>query len=153
VALIAEAHSSTTWYTGLGLVEDAAQISSGIHDNSWVDSTLGGLGASLDVLGTVIDPLGSLVAWGVSWLLEHVKPLREALDWLAGNPDEIAAHAATWRNAAAFTTGAHDQCAQAVRVQTADWSGASGEAYRRRSHLVRSRRRWPAGGPGARHRP
>jgi hypothetical protein len=96
--LVAEAHSSTTWYTGLGLVEDAAQISSGIHDNSWVDGTLGGVGGTLDVLGMAIDPLGSLVAWGVSWLMEHVKPLQEALDWLAGNPDEVAAHAATWRN-------------------------------------------------------
>jgi uncharacterized protein YukE len=70
------------------------------------------------------------VAWGVSWLMEHVKPLRKALDWLAGNPDEIAAHAASWRNVAVFTTGTRDQCAQAVRAQTAGWLGASGDAYR-----------------------
>jgi hypothetical protein len=81
--LVAAARSSTIWYTGLGLAEDAAQISNGIHDNSWVDGTLGGVGGSLDVLGLVIDPLGSLVAWGVSWLMEHVRPLKEALDWLA----------------------------------------------------------------------
>lgn len=29
--LVAQAHSSTTWYTGLGLVEDAEQVSSGIR--------------------------------------------------------------------------------------------------------------------------
>ncbi|MEV6598276.1 WXG100 family type VII secretion target [Actinoplanes sp. NPDC051346] len=133
--LVAQAHSSTTWYTGLGLVEDAAQISSGIHDNSWVDGTLGGVGASLDVLGLAIDPLGSLVAWGVGWLMEHVKPLKEALDWLAGNPDEIAAHAATWRNVSASVSGSHQQYADAVRAQTAGWSGASGDAYR--SHAAR----------------
>ena len=128
--LIAEARSSTTWYTGLGLVEDAAQVSSGIHDNSWVDGTLGGVGGSLDVLGLVIDPLGSLVAWGVSWLMEHVKPLKEALDQLAGNPDEIAAHAATWRNVSASAAGTHDQYADSVRAHTASWTGASGDAYR-----------------------
>jgi uncharacterized protein YukE len=128
--LIAEAHSSTNWYTGLSLVEDAEQISSGIHNDSWVDGTLGGVGGTLDVLGTMIDPLGSLVAWGVSWLMEHVKPLSEALDWLAGNPDEIAAHAATWRNVAVVTTGTRDHCAQTVRAQTAGWLGASGDAYR-----------------------
>jgi uncharacterized protein YukE len=128
--LIAEAHSSTTWYTGLGLAEDAAQISSGIQNNSWVDGTLGGVGGSLDILGTVIDPLGSLVAWGVSWLMEHVKPLKEALDWLAGNPDEIAAHAATWRNASTSAADTHQQYADAVRAQTAGWTGASGDAYR-----------------------
>jgi hypothetical protein len=128
--LVAQAHSSTTWYTGLGLVEDAEQVSSGIHDNSWVDGTLGGVGGSLDVLGMVIDPLGSLVAWGVGWLMEHVKPLKEALDWLAGNPDEIAAHAATWRNASVASTDTHQQFTDAVRAQTADWSGGSGDAYR-----------------------
>ena len=128
--LVAQAHSSTTWYTGLGLVEDAAQISTGIHDNSWVDTTLGGVGTGLDVLGMAIDPLGSLVAWGVSWLMEHVKPLQEALDWLAGNPDEVAAHAATWRNVSASVAGTHVRYADALRAQTAGWSGSSGDAYR-----------------------
>lgn len=128
--LVAQAHSSTTWYTGLGLVEDAEQVSSGIHDNSWVDGTLGGVGGSLDVLGMVIDPLGSLVAWGVSWLMEHVRPLKEALDWLAGNPDEIAAHAATWRNVSAVSAGTHQQFTDAVRSETADWFGESGDSYR-----------------------
>jgi uncharacterized protein YukE len=128
--LVASAHSSTTWYTGLGLAEDAAQISNGIKDDSWVDGTLGGVGGTLDVLGLAIDPLGSLVAWGVSWLMEHVRPLQEALDWLAGQPDEIAAHAATWRNVAAATSATQQSFADSVRSQTAGWSGASGDAYR-----------------------
>jgi uncharacterized protein DUF4157 len=128
--LVVEAHSSTSWYTGLGLVEDAAQVSGGIRDNSWVDGALGGVGGSLEVLGMAIDPLGSLVAWGVGWLMEHVKPLEEALDWLAGNPDEVAAHAASWRNVAASAAAAHQGYADAVRVQTAGWAAASGDAYR-----------------------
>ncbi|SDT66755.1 WXG100 family type VII secretion target [Actinoplanes derwentensis] len=128
--LIAQAQSSTTWSTGLGLIEDARQISDGIHDNSWVDATLGGVGGSLDTLAVAIDPLGSMMAWGVSWLLEHVKPLKDALDWLAGQPDEIAAHAATWRNVAASVAGTHERYAAAVRTQTSDWYGASGDAYR-----------------------
>ncbi|NUR70177.1 MAG: hypothetical protein HOU81_05115, partial [Hamadaea sp.] len=42
--LVAQAQSSTTWYTGLGLIEDAAQISDGIKNDSWVDGTLGTVG-------------------------------------------------------------------------------------------------------------
>ena len=129
--LVVAGHSSTTWCTGLGLVEDAARISDGIHDNSWVDGTLGGVGASLDILGMAIDPLGSLVAWGVGWLMEHVKPLQEALDHLAGDPGEVAAHAATWRNVAASATTAGRQYADALGVQVGAWTGASGDAYRR----------------------
>ncbi|GIF43044.1 WXG100 family type VII secretion target [Actinoplanes xinjiangensis] len=128
--LVARVQSSTTWSTGLGLVEDARQVSDGIRNNSWVDATLGGVGGSLDALTVAVDPLGSLFAWGVGWLMEHVKPLKDALDWLAGKPDEIAAHAATWRNVAASATEAHQQYAAAVRMQTADWYGASGDAYR-----------------------
>jgi hypothetical protein len=128
--LVAQAHSSTTWYTGLGLVEDAAQIAGGIHNNSWVDGTLGTVGGSLDILGMAIDPLGSLVAWGVSWLMEHVKPLKEALDWLAGNPDAIAAHAATWENVSKFTLDARQQYSDAINHETTYWVGESGDAYR-----------------------
>jgi uncharacterized protein YukE len=128
--LVAQAHSSTTWYTGLGLAEDAAQINNGIQNGSWVDGTLGGVGGALDMLGTIIDPLGTLMAWGVGWLMEHVQPLKEALDWLAGQPDEIAAHAATWRNVAAATIATQQRYADAVRTQTAGWAGASGDAYR-----------------------
>ena len=128
--LVAQAHSSTTWYTGLGLVEDAAEISNGIQNGSWVDATLGGVGGSLDILATAIDPLGTLMAWGVGWLMEHVRPLKEALDWLAGQPDEIAAHAATWRNVAEATAATQQGYTAAVQSQTADWFGASGDAYR-----------------------
>ncbi|MDT5036628.1 MAG: hypothetical protein QOE03_1813, partial [Micromonosporaceae bacterium] len=128
--LVAQAGNSTTSYAGLGLVEDAAQISNGIHNHSWVDGTLGTVGGSLDILGMAIDPLGSLAAWGVSWLMEHVRPLKEALDWLAGNPDEVAAHAATWANVSKFTLNAKHEYENAIRAQTASWFGDSGDAYR-----------------------
>jgi hypothetical protein len=133
--LVAQAHNSTTWYTGLGLVEDAAQVSNGIQNNSWVDGTLGGVGGSLDILAMAIDPLGSLVAWGVSWLMEHVKPLKEALDWLAGNPDQISAHAATWQNVSKFTLDARQQYSDAISAETAGWRGASGDAYHEHAGL------------------
>ncbi|GAA2605545.1 WXG100 family type VII secretion target [Paractinoplanes durhamensis] len=134
--LVASEQSSTTWYTGLGLVEDAEQISSGIHDNSWVDGTLGTVGGTLDVLGMVIDPIGSLVAWGVSWLMEHVKPLKDALDWLAGNPDAIAAHATTWQNVSKFSADAQAQFMDAIRQEVADWQGSSGDAYREHAGML-----------------
>jgi hypothetical protein len=133
--LVAREVSSTTWYTGLGLVEDAAQISSGIENNSWVDGTLGTVGGALDIVGMAIDPLGSLVAWGVSWLMEHVKPLKEALDWLAGNPDAINAHAQTWGNVSKFTGEAHQGYADAIRFETQTWVGESGDAYREHAQI------------------
>lgn len=54
--LVARAQSSTTWSTGLGLVEDARQVSDGIRNESWIDAMLGGVGGSLDVLAVAVDP-------------------------------------------------------------------------------------------------
>ncbi|MEV6301416.1 hypothetical protein AB0M02_18545 [Actinoplanes sp. NPDC051861] len=112
------------------VAEDVARISSGIHDNSWVDATLSGVGGSLDALAVVVDPLGSLSAWGTGWLIEHVQPLRDALDWLAGDPAEITTHAATWQNVSASIVDSHRRLAAAVRSQTAAWEGAAASAYR-----------------------
>jgi hypothetical protein len=128
--LVVQSHDSTTWHTGLGLVDDAMDVSTGIQNDSWVDGTLGGVGGALDMLSLAIDPLGTLVSWGVSWLMEHVKPLKDALDWLAGNADEVAAHAATWTNVAKFTQAARQEYADRLRSEVAEWLGASGDAYR-----------------------
>ena len=56
--------------------------------------------AGLDALALVSDPVGALLQYGIAWLIAHVKPLSEALDWLAGDPAQITAHAQTWRNVA-----------------------------------------------------
>ena len=119
--LVAPRIDSTRWYSGLGLIEDIADTVAGIESGSWIDSAIGGVATSLDTLATVLDPLGSLVSWGVGWLLEHVKPLSDVLDWLAGDPDQVTAYAQTWRNIAAESTGT-----------AADLQSATNGSYRRR---------------------
>ncbi|GAA2558459.1 hypothetical protein GCM10010435_31870 [Winogradskya consettensis] len=128
--LVVATQDSTNWSTGLGLVEDAYQITTGIQNDSWVDVTLGGVGGALDLLSAALDPLGALVSWGVGWLMEHVKPLKEALDWLAGNADAVAAQAATWSNVSKFTDSARAEYASRLGSEVSGWFGASGDAYR-----------------------
>jgi hypothetical protein len=62
--------------------------------------------------------------------MEHVQPLKEALDHLAGNADEVAAHAVTWKNVAEYMATAKNDYASRVRSEVSDWLGASGDAYR-----------------------
>lgn len=128
--LVAGRRDSTEWYTGLGLVESIADTVAGIESGSWIDSMIGGLAAGLEALATVVDPLGSLVSWGVAWLLEHVKPLSDALDWLAGDPDQIVAFAQTWRNVAGHCATVAADLQYVVATDVADWSGAAAEGYR-----------------------
>jgi hypothetical protein len=76
-------------------------------------------------------PVGALLQYGVAWIIEHVKPLSEALDWLAGDPAQIAAHAQTWRNVAASVRGTVTGLADAVDRDVHEWHGAAADADRK----------------------
>lgn len=128
--LVAEREDSTQWYTGLGIVESINDTADGIESGSWIDTTLGVAGTGLDALGLVLDPVGSVVAWGVAWLMEHLEPLSDALDSLAGDPDQVRANAQTWKNVSDHLAQAASDLRSAVVRDIADWSGQAAEAYR-----------------------
>lgn len=117
-------------WAGIWLAEDVESIRGAIQDRSWVEFSVAGASASMDVLGFVSDPFGSLLQYGIAWMMEHVRPLAEALDWLAGDPDAIAAQTQTWRNIAGALREDTDDLIRAVRWDTTDWEGEAGDAYR-----------------------
>lgn len=128
--LVAQAQSTTTGVTGIGLLESAQDLSNGVKDGSWVEGGLGALGTGLEVLSMVIDPLGTLAQYGVAWLIEHVRPLKEALDWLAGDPPVIQSFSETWANVAAEVGALAGDLGNEVKNGTAGWSGDAAETYR-----------------------
>jgi hypothetical protein len=128
--LVAAKHTDVDTWSGVWIAEDIEAICAGVQHGDWVDSSLGLIGFGLDALAVVSDPVGVLLQYGIAWIIEHVKPLTEALDWLAGDPAQIAANAQTWRNVAdALHTDAGD-LARDVRLDVTDWTGAAGSAYR-----------------------
>lgn len=129
--LIAARQDTTGWYSGIGVVEGIADIRSGLESNSWIETTIGGVGTSLEALAFCVDPLGAAASWGVAWLIEHVKPLSDALDWLAGDPDQITAYAQTWHNVSRHVGGQVTALSEAVRTELAGWTGPASDAYRR----------------------
>jgi len=127
---VADPGTSNDPWAGIWIAEDIDAILDGVRSGSWIDGTLGAVSAGLDTLAFVSDPIGGLLQYGVAWMLEHVKPLTEALDWLAGDPGQISAHAQTWRNISATL---HDQAAdldRGTRGDTTDWIGDAADAYR-----------------------
>jgi uncharacterized protein YukE len=117
-------------WAGVWIAEDIEAILAGVQNGSWIDTTIGAVSAGLDALAFVSDPIGSLLQYGVAWIIEHVKPLTEALDWLAGDPGQIEAHAQTWRNVAAALRDRSADLDRAVRWDTGEWTGAAADAYR-----------------------
>lgn len=116
--------ASPSAWAGIWICEDIELIAQGISNGSWIDGTLGVVSAGLDALALISDPVGALLQYGIAWLIEHVKPLSEALDWLAGNPAEITAHAQTWRNVANSLREEATELAAAVRTDIGAWGGA-----------------------------
>ncbi|MET7709904.1 WXG100 family type VII secretion target [Micromonospora sp. NPDC005413] len=117
-------------WAGVWICEDIELIAQGVRTGSWIDGSLGVVSAGLDALAFVSDPVSALLQYGIAWLIEHVKPLSEALDWLAGDPAQITAHAQTWRNVAGSLRDEAATLARAVRTDVATWGGSAGPAYR-----------------------
>ncbi|GAB3676634.1 WXG100-like domain-containing protein [Saccharopolyspora tripterygii] len=119
------------WATGIGIAESVNDVSSLNEGSSWVESGLAYGGLAMEAISAAVDPIGTLLSYGLSWLIEHVQPLKEALDWFAGDPDGVEAYGKTWENVSNAVSEAAEQYNAAVKADTADWSGAAGDAYRK----------------------
>nr|BFF27711.1 hypothetical protein GCM10025732_56760 [Glycomyces mayteni] len=49
---------------GAGIVESYAGLATAIDSGSWIDASVAGLGAALETVGAVVDPIGTLAAAG-----------------------------------------------------------------------------------------
>ncbi|SER92015.1 MULTISPECIES: hypothetical protein [Lentzea] len=133
---MSEENSTTTWSTGAGVVDSVAGFVDSLTSESEgegpdvIDVALGGAGMVVDVVATMANPLGMLASAGVGWLLEHVDFLREPLDALLGNPDEINANTDQLKQAALQMKMVAQEHREDMRA-VSDWEGASGDAFKR----------------------
>ncbi|MCR3752698.1 hypothetical protein [Lentzea californiensis] len=133
---MSEENSTTTWSTGAGVVDSVAGFVDSLTSESEgegpdvIDVALGGAGVVVDVVAMMANPLGMLASAGVGWLLEHVDFLREPLDALLGNPDEINANTDQLKQAALQMKVVAQEHREDMR-SVADWEGASGDAFKR----------------------
>jgi hypothetical protein len=131
---------STDWFEGAGLVSDVAdlaKVGAKANDGPGFDpsristpqATIALGGAGLSALAAKGNPIETLAEAGLGWLIEHVDFLREPLDQLAGDPNEIKAHAQTWHNVGReLGLIADDQERELERLGA--WQGVAADAYR-----------------------
>ncbi|WP_433279630.1 WXG100 family type VII secretion target [Pseudonocardia xinjiangensis] len=131
--LVAEPDGEIPVLEGTGLASSWADLGDAVAQEQPDGLTIAfaAAGAGLDTLGAVTDPFDEVLSSGAGWLIEHVWFLREPLDALAGDPQQVIAQARTWSNIAAeLRSIAADQTATGVP----GWSGQAGEAYRDAVH-------------------
>jgi RHS repeat-associated protein len=131
--LVAGVKDSTQSYSGVSLLESAHDLKSAIDSGDWASVAMGTVGTALDALSMAMDPFGAILAAGVGWLMEHVGPLKEALNALAGNPDQISANSETWKNIATELGSVGQDLGTMSTNDTASWTGVAADAYRQRA--------------------
>ncbi|QYN20068.1 RHS repeat-associated core domain-containing protein [Amycolatopsis sp. DSM 110486] len=130
--LIAQTQDSTKAYSGISLLETANDLSTAIESGDWASVAMGAVGTALDALSMAMDPFGAILAAGVSWLMEHVGPLKDALNGLTGNADQIKAQSETWANVAKELGSVSSDLTDAINADLQSWSGSASDAYRQR---------------------
>ncbi len=126
--LVASAVDTTSPFSGAYLIEDGQALVDAVASGNWIDGGIAAFSAALDTAAMIVDPIGTLIANGLGWVLDHVEPLKGWLNDITGDAAEVAAFAQTWRNIA---TQLHDSADTfARRTHDLDTlSGATVDAY------------------------
>lgn len=118
------------WMKGTGIYESAYDLGKGIAKGDWIEITIGGVGTGLEALGAFMDPIGALLLEpALGFIIEHVEPLQQALDDLAGDPEVIQGFGETWGNVAEQVAMAADMLRACVEADLTQWEGEAAEAY------------------------
>ena len=128
-SFVAAKEDSTTPLAGSGVLEDIEGIATGLKEGSWLDVGLSTVAMGADVLGAVVDPLGTLIAWGAGWLIEHFNPMKGWLEQLAGDADQVKANAQTWGNVAEAMDSMAEELELDAKGLMADARGAAASGY------------------------
>ena len=129
--LVAQRQDTTSTLSGAGVFDDIEQLSEAIENKSWVSGALAGVALGVDTIAYVSDPLGTLMAWGIGWVFDHIQPFKDWLLQLAGDADQLRANGQTWKNVSATLKAAADNIERDVRSSFPDGSftGSTATAY------------------------
>ncbi|MEC3976154.1 hypothetical protein [Amycolatopsis sp. H20-H5] len=90
---------------------------------------LGAVASVVDTVKLVLNPLGSLISAGLGWLIEHVSFLREPLDMLMGDPDQIQLLSQEVHTIAASIRKIGEDQTASLTGDIAAWHGDAADAF------------------------
>jgi hypothetical protein len=115
---------------GLKMIDGAADSASAFSRGDWIEGTINGVSAALDVVGMILNPLAGACSMVINWILEHCGPLQDWLDDLLGDPGVIKAGVQTWSNVGDHMSGIGPDYRSLVATDTSAFTGLTMDAYR-----------------------
>ncbi|MFC9254486.1 hypothetical protein [Amycolatopsis thailandensis] len=115
---------------GIGVAESAMDAFNGISSGDWIGGGLGVLSLAGELASAAIDPFGYLMSSVASFLMEHMQPLKDMLDAVAGDPPVIQSYSETWGNVAKKLEDTQVEFSNAVKNGTTGWTGDAADKYR-----------------------
>lgn len=112
--LLATRVDTTSPLSGTRVIEDIVQLSEAINRKDWLSGGLTTVATVADVASAVTDPLGTLIAMGAGWLMDHLDPLKSWLNELTGDPASVAMASQTWNNISQSLLQSAQQAHQAI---------------------------------------
>ncbi|MGX7827756.1 WXG100 family type VII secretion target [Actinokineospora sp. 24-640] len=128
--LVAPVTPLTAPEDGMVVYDFAVDAKKAIDNGDWLEAGIAGTAAGLDALAVIADPFGALLSGAFAWAIEHVDPLPEMLNSLAGNPDVVQSNATTWANVANHMRTTAADMERVVDEDTAPWQGPAVDSYR-----------------------
>ncbi|WP_150955148.1 ADP-ribosyltransferase domain-containing protein [Microbacterium testaceum] len=129
-ALVAGPVDTATPLSGAGLLDSGTQLAHAIESGNWVEGGLAAFSTVVDTVATAIDPLGSLIAAGLGWLIDHFEPIKGWFNDLTGDAGAVAGFSQTWTNVQTQLDSTADYLDRVV-TDLDDMAGEAIEAYRR----------------------
>lgn len=115
---------------GIKAVDFAVDASRAAENGDWCEFAIDSAAAGLDAAEVLTDPFGTLLSSAFAWMMEHVSPLPEMLNALAGDFESVQANAHTWANVSDALGKAAANMEQSVKADTAPWHGPAMNVYK-----------------------
>ncbi|WP_410660874.1 hypothetical protein [Amycolatopsis sp. lyj-112] len=126
-------NSEYGYAAGIGVAESAMDAFNGISSGDWVGGGLGVLSLAGEIASAAIDPFGYLLSSVASFLMEHMQPLKDMLDAVAGDPPVIQSYSETWGNVAKKLEETQVEFSNTVKNGTSGWTGEAADQYRKQA--------------------
>jgi hypothetical protein len=134
---IANDGGASEWTNGLKMIDGATDAADAFARGDFIEGTVNGLSAGIDVVGAMLNPFGAAGSMVVGWLIEHIGPVQDWLDDMLGDPAAIKGGAQTWHNIEQHMRSVSSQYADEVSRALAGMRGPAADAYGEYASLQR----------------